>query len=110
SRLQAQDADLASPLHIGTRWRCSVLLCSQARAEPTELPRHGRTHELHRRSIDTLSEGPSSPPAPRRTCLQREREAGLARRIYYSWPFPFTAMGMPQNQGYENRIFRIEKQ
>ena len=29
----------ASPQHIGTRRRCSVLLYSQARAAPAELPR-----------------------------------------------------------------------
>jgi hypothetical protein len=34
---------LLPPPNIGTRWRCSVLLCSQARAEPAELPRHGWT-------------------------------------------------------------------
>ena len=37
--------DRPSPPHIGTRWRCSVLLCSHARAEPTEFPRNGWIHQ-----------------------------------------------------------------
>ena len=32
-------------------------------AQPAELPRHGRTHELVRTKIDTLSEGLSSAAA-----------------------------------------------
>src|SRR4030095_15825642 len=42
------------------------LLCSHARAEPAELPRNGRSHELHRPTIDTLSERLSSAAAPRK--------------------------------------------
>ena len=33
--------------------RCSVLLCNRARVGPSELPRHGWTHELDRTAIDT---------------------------------------------------------
>src|SRR4029077_2100782 len=64
ARPQAQEPDRPSPAYIGTRWQCSVLLCSQARAEPAELPRNGGTHELARTAIDTLSEGLSSAAAP----------------------------------------------
>src|SRR5262249_46452626 len=32
--------------HIGTRWRCSVLLCNQARAELPEMARNGSTRWL----------------------------------------------------------------
>ena len=44
SSAASSGADRAFPPHIGTRWRCSVLLCSQARAEPAEFPRNGWTH------------------------------------------------------------------
>ena len=39
-----RETDRPSPPHIGTRWRRSVLLCSQGRAEPAGLPQNGRTH------------------------------------------------------------------
>jgi hypothetical protein len=41
-------------------------------AQPAELPRHGRTHELDRTSIDTLSGGLSSAAAPPRDVQKRE--------------------------------------
>src|SRR5262249_43006707 len=66
ARPKAEGTDRSFPPHIGTRWRCFVLLCSQARAEPAALPRHGWTHQPDRTAIGTLSGGLSSAAAPRR--------------------------------------------
>src|SRR5215831_913042 len=60
------------PPHIGTRWRCSVLLCSQAHAEPPEIDRNGWTHYLGQTAIDNLFVGVSSAVAPRRDLHKSE--------------------------------------
>ena len=68
SSAASSGTDRASPPHIGTRWRCSVLLCSQARAEPSRIASERVDSVAGSPStIDTLSAGFSSAAAPRRT-------------------------------------------
>src|SRR4030095_3294946 len=107
---EAQGTDRASPPHIGTRWRCSVLLCSQARAEPAELARHGWTHQLDRYSIDTLSEGLSSAAAPR---LQLQEQAtplqqGLMALQPSSLRTSFPALSITRREIKESVIYEAE--
>ena len=86
SSAASSGADRASPPHIGTRWRCSVLLCSHARAEPAELPRHGRTQQLDRTSIDTLSAGLSSAAEPQPQPANPTRRNESKKPQPFCWP------------------------
>ena len=68
---------------------------------PGESPAFGRSRVPPAAWSDTRSAQLSA--APRRTDLQREREAGIARAsLFIGVPFSI-AMGMPQNEDYENR-------
>src|SRR5262249_8280323 len=86
SRKRREPIEL-SPPHIGTRWRCSVLLCGNDPAERDELLRNGRSHELHRPTIDTLSGGLSSPAGPR--LGSQERRASRLEQGYRVSAFSF---------------------